>query len=180
MFFRKLNNEIQLSLSIPQYAEELFILTDNNRLYLKQWLPWLDTIVNPSDTLVFIETQLLRFQKGEALHVTIFYQNKIAGVLGYNLIDQVNGIGYAGYWLGQEYNGNGIMTESLKDLIHLGFTYYSLNRIDIRCAVDNHKSRAIPERLGFQQEGIIRKAENVYGKHLDHVVYGLLKEEGRY
>jgi ribosomal-protein-serine acetyltransferase len=63
-------------------------------------------------------------------------------------------------------------------LIELGFKYYSLNRIDIRCAVDNRKSRAIPERLGFQQEGGIRRAEKVDGEYLDHVVYGLLKQEG--
>jgi ribosomal-protein-serine acetyltransferase len=92
-------------------------------------------------------------------------------------ITQVNGIGSIGYWLAQEYNGKGIMSESVKDLIEVGFIYYSLNRVEIRCAVDNHKSRAIPEHLGFQQEGIIRQAEKVYGKHLDHVVYGLLKKE---
>jgi ribosomal-protein-serine acetyltransferase len=37
------------------------------------------------------------------------------------------------------------------------------------------KSRAIPERLGFSNEGVIRNAELVYGKYLDHVVYGLIK-----
>lgn len=177
MFFRHLNNESKLSLSIPQYAEELFELTERNRNFLKQWLPWLDTITKPSDTREFIEAQLLRFERGEALHVTIFYRDKIAGVLGYNRIDQVNGIGYVGYWLAREYNGKGIMAESVKDIIELGFEYYSLNRIEIRCAVDNHKSQAIPERLGFQQEGIIRQAEKVYGRYFDHVVYGLLSEK---
>jgi len=175
MFFRNLNNETKLSLSIPQYAEELFRLTDSNREFLKQWLPWPDAITKPSDTKEFIEAQLLRFQQGEALHVTIFYQDRIAGVVGYNRLDKVNGIGYAGYWLAREYNGRGIMTASVKDLVRLGFEYYSLNRIDIRCAVENHKSRAIPERLGFAQEGIIRQAEKVQGRYLDHVVYGLLK-----
>lgn len=179
MFFRHLDDEVKLSLSIPQYAEELFELTDKNRDFLKEWLPWLDTVTKPSDTKEFIEAQLLRFQQGEALHVTIFYRDKIAGVLGYNRIDQVNGIGYIGYWLAQEYNGKGIMSESVQDLIRLGFQYYLLNRTEIRCAVENRKSRAIPERLGFQQEGIIRRAEKVYGKHLDHIVYGLLKQESR-
>ena len=177
MFFRNLHNDIKLSLSVPQYAEELFELIDRNRDFLRKWLPWPDSVTKLSDTEDFIAAQLLRFQRDEALHVTIFYQDKIAGVLGYNRIDQVNGIGYAGYWLAQEYNGKGIMTESVKDLVHLGFEDYSLNRIDIRCAVDNHKSRAIPERLGFRQEGIIRCAEKVCDKHLDHVVYGLLKQD---
>jgi ribosomal-protein-serine acetyltransferase len=177
MFFRRLNDEVKLSLSIPQYAEELFELTDRNRAFLKRWLPWLDTVKKPSDTREFIEAQLMRFQRGEALHVTIFHRDGIAGVLGYNRIDRINDIGYIGYWLAQEYNGKGMMTESVKDLIALGFDYYSLNRIEIHCAAENRKSRAIPERLGFRQEGVIRQAEKVCGGHLDLVVYGLLKQE---
>lgn len=177
MFFRQINNDIKLSLTIPQYSEELFELTDKNRTFLKEWLPWLDNVAKPSDTREFIEAQLLRFQRGEALHVTIFYKNNIAGVLGFNQIDQVNNIGHIGYWLAQEYNRKGIMTESVKDLINLGFKYYSLNRMEIRCGVENYKSRAIPERLGFKQEGVIRQVEKVYERRLDQVFYGLLKPE---
>ncbi|MGL6342487.1 MAG: GNAT family N-acetyltransferase [Waterburya sp.] len=177
MFFRQIDRDIQLSLSIPQYAEKLFQLTDKNREFLKQWLPWLDNVQNPSDTKEFIESQLLRFQQGQALHITILYQDKIAGVVGFNQIDQVNSIGHIGYWLGYEYNGKGIMTKSVKELIEIGHTYYSLNRFDIRCAVENNRSRAIPERLGFKNEGIIRRAEKVYEQYLDHVVYGLLKND---
>jgi ribosomal-protein-serine acetyltransferase len=70
-----------------------------------------------------------------------------------------------------------MMRKSVMDAVEIGFTSYTLNRIEIRCAVDNYKSRAIPENLGFQKEGIIRNAEKVYGRYLDHVVYGLLKEE---
>ena len=138
-------------MSIPQYADELFALTDQNREFLKQWLPWLDTVTTPSDTRVFIEAQLARFQRGEGLHVALFYRDKIAGVLGYNRRDQANAIGHIGYWLAREYTGKGIMTASVRDLIELGFRYYSLNRVEIRCAVDDRKSRAIPERLGFEQ-----------------------------
>ena len=140
-------------------------------------MPWLDKVKEPSDTKQFLEQQLLRFQQLEALHVTIFYQSQIAGVVGYNLIDKDNHIGHIGYWLGQEYNGKGIMTKSVRELIQVGFDYYSLQRIDIRCAVENSRSRAIPERLNFQPEGIIRQAEKLGDQYVDHVVYGLLKEE---
>ena len=177
MFFRYIDDNIKLSLSIPQYAEELFKLTDRNRDFLQQWLPWLDRVTQVSNTKDFLETQLLRFQRGEALHVTIFYQNKIAGVLGYNEIDRASKIGYLGYWLGREYNGRGIMTRSVRELIKIGFDYYTLNRIDLRCAVANNRSRAIPERLGFTNEGIIRQAEKLGDRYVDHVIYGLLKDE---
>ena len=67
------------------------------------------------------------------------------------------------------------MTKSVKEVIEIGKSYYSLRRFDIWCAVENYRSRAIPERLGFKNEGIIRQAEKVYDNYLDHVVYGLLK-----
>ena len=161
MFFRQIDEDLKLSLSVPQYTEELFELTDRNRDFLKQWLPWLDTVKKPSDTKQFLEHQLLRFGRSQALHVTIFYRNRIAGVVGFNLIDRDNNIGHLGYWLGKEYNGKGIMTKSVREVIKVGFNYYSLQRIDVRCAVENSRSRAIPQRLNFQQEGIIRRAEKL-------------------
>ena len=177
MFFRQIDKDIALSLSIPQYAEELFQLTDRNRDFLSQWLPWLEKTKATSDTKDFIEAQLLKFQRGEALHVTIFYQHKIAGVVGFNQIDRDNSIGHLGYWLAKEYNGKGIMTKSVRELIAIGFDYYNLNRIDIRCAKGNSRSRAIPERLGFKNEGVIRQAEKLSDRYVDHVIYGLLKED---
>ena len=177
MFFRQVDQNITLGLSIPYYAEELFALTHRNRAFLARWLPWLDNVTSAADTRVFIEDQLARFQRGEALHVTIFHQENIAGVLGYNQIDQANGTGLIGYWLGEEFNGKGIMTASVRDLIAVGFKYFSLQRLEIRCAVGNVKSRAVAERLGFTQEGFIRHGEKVGGHHLDMAVYGLLREE---
>lgn len=123
MFFRNINSKIKVSLTIPQYAEELFVLIDKNREYLKRWLPWLETVAKPSDTNTFIQKQLQKFIKGDVLNETIFYENKIAGILSFNEIDKENGIGYIGYWLGEQYNGNGIMTLAVSDLIKLGFDY---------------------------------------------------------
>ena len=140
MFYRQLNENIQVRLSVPQYAGELFQLTDNNRKYLKAWLPWLDAIQKSDDTKNFLELQLHRFSKGKALHETVFCQGCIAGVLGYNLIDQANGIGHIGYWLGHEYTGKGIMTEAVKDLIRLGFKHWPIQKVEIRCAVENQLS----------------------------------------
>ena len=174
MFFRQISPDLRLSLSIPSYAGELFELTDRNRVFLQQWLPWLDGIQKPVDTETFLSKQLLRFQRGEALCITIFYQGEIAGVVGYNQIDRVNNIGHIGYWLGQEYNGRGIMTQSVRDVIEIGREYYHLNRIDIRCAVENSRSRKIPERLGFKQEGIIRQAAKLDDGYIDLVFYGLV------
>lgn len=176
MFSRQLTDQIKVSLSIPHFAEELFALTDRNRAFLREWLPWLDHTKTADDTRAFLTDQLLAFARGESLHLTIFHEGVIAGVAGFNAVDRTNKIGYIGYWLGREFTGRGIMTEVVRDLVAIGRDYYGLQKIDIRCATENRRSRAIPERLGFAHEGTLRRAENVYGNWFDHEVYAMLLE----
>lgn len=177
MFYRDLTDEIELRLTVPLVADDLFALTDRNREFLKQWLPWLDGVKQVADTRSFIDLQQRRFQQGEALHATIVFRGAVAGVAGFDQIDRANRSGVIGYWLGEAYTGRGIMTRCVRALIETGWHDHDLNRIEIRCAVENHKSRAIPERLGFLNEGTLRQAENLYGRFVDLVVYGLLRDD---
>ena len=52
-----------------------------------------------------------------------------------------------------------------------------MNRVTIQCATENTRSRAIPERLGFTFEGIVRETEWLYDRYVDHALYGLLRSE---
>lgn len=101
----------------------------------------------------------------------------LSGIVGYNEVDWQNKIAYIGYWLGEGFQGKGIMTRATKALVDYAFEQLNLNKVDIRAAERNKKSRSIPERLGFQQEGKIRAGELLYGKYVDHVIYGMLKNE---
>jgi ribosomal-protein-serine acetyltransferase len=60
-----------------------------------------------------------------------------------------------------------------------GFESMGLHRITIRAAPGNTRSRAIPERLGFVQEGVLREAGRVGEGYTDLVVYGVLDREWR-
>lgn len=173
MFSRIIDDKISLNLSIPQYSEELFKLTDRNREYLGVWLPWLERVKEEKDTRQFLLEKLDEFSKGKSLHACIFYESAIVGVVGYNSLDLYNRIGCIGYWLGQEFNGKGIMTECVRDIISVGREFYNLQRIEIRCAKENVKSRAIPKRLNFEEEGVLKKNEKVGEKWYDHVVYAM-------
>jgi hypothetical protein len=51
---------------------------------------------------------------------------------------------------------------------------WDLNRVEIHAATENRRSRAIPERLGFRQEGVLRDYERVGDRYVDIVVYSLL------
>ena len=69
------------------------------------------------------------------------------------------------------------MTKACREFVDYAFNTLELNRVEIRCAEDNLKSRAIPERLGFTKEGIIRDGELLNHGYVDSVVYGILKRE---
>ncbi|MFP3338955.1 GNAT family protein, partial [Micrococcus sp. SIMBA_131] len=82
-----------------------------------------------------------------------------------------------GYWLAENFQGNGIMTAAVKGIIDQAFHEYGLNRVEIQCGIENKKSRAIPERIGFKQEGVVRDAEYLYGHFHDTILYSRLSRE---
>jgi ribosomal-protein-serine acetyltransferase len=78
-----------------------------------------------------------------------------------------------------EFEGKGLVTKTCRALIDYAFNELGLNRMIISCATENQKSRAVPERLGFTQEGILRQSEWLRDHFVDMVVYGLLASEWR-
>ena len=178
MFIHKIDESLALKLLDLKDAERVFELTNNSREHLRTWLPWLDFTTKLEDTKGFIKSCLMGFSENKSMNTVILFKEEIVGVAGYNEINWSNKTAYIGYWLGHEYQGNGIMTRVAKALTDYAFTELKLNKVEIRAAVENEKSRSIPERLGFVNEGCIRQAEWLYNHYVDHVVYGMLAEEG--
>ncbi len=69
------------------------------------------------------------------------------------------------------------MTAACRKLIDYAFDELKMNRVEIRCAAANARSRAVPERLGFQQDGILRQSEWLHDAFVDLVVYSTLTGE---
>ncbi len=174
-----LNNLHTLRLLCPEDAAELFALTETNRKYLRQWLPWLDRTQAVADTAQFIGLMLSQQAAQQSLTAIILYDGAIAGIVGHNKIDQLHRTGYIGYWLGAAYQGKGLMTTSCRMLIEYSFTALHLNRLIIACATRNNQSRAIPERLGFTYEGTVQNAEWLYDRFVDHEIYALLRPQNQ-
>jgi len=72
------------------------------------------------------------------------------------------------------------MTQSCIELLQFAFSVLELNKVEIHCAVGNMRSRAIPQRLHFTQEGVIRQAEWLYDHYTDLILYGLLTSEWKH
>ena len=145
--------------------------------HLHRWLPWVNEHYSVEVTKRFVGEVDKGFAEGTSFQSVILRDGSIAGVLGFNTISEANKAAEIGYWLSKEYEGTGLMTRSCRALIDFGFKEYSMNRIMIRCASENARSQAIPKRLGFTFEGILREAEKLHGKYVDLVVFSLLRSE---
>ncbi|GMK47354.1 GNAT family N-acetyltransferase [Paenibacillus glycanilyticus] len=177
MFKATINNDTYLSLLETRHAKELFQLIDSSRESIREWLEFPDLTHQVEDTDAFIRRSLKRFSENDGYWAGIWYRNKLAGSIGFLYMDWKNKKTEIGYWLGKEYEGLGLATSSCKLFINHAFEELGLHKVQIGVAANNLKSRAIPDRLKFTNEGVIRHYELLHGAYLDRVVYGLLKEE---
>lgn len=159
-------------------AEELHALIERNRDRLTPWLDWAGSQTR-NDTAEFIRRAKAQAAANDGFQAAIVSHGSLAGVVGHVGIDWRRRSTAIGYWLGAEHEGRGLMTASVRVLVDHALRIWDLNRIEIRAAVENRRSRAIPERLGFRHEGTLREAERVGGRYLDSAVYAMLAGEWR-
>jgi ribosomal-protein-serine acetyltransferase len=171
------NDEISLEFLEEVHAPTLFYLVNDNREYLKKWLPWVDNMQAVDNAKNYIASCIKQAMEKTDFAYAIMYERKMVGRIGIHHINQQNKIGEIGYWLADGLQGKGIVTKSCKALIYHGFNELGLNRIEIKCATGNDKSRAIAEKLKFKQEAILRQAELLNGNFIDLYLYSMLKEE---
>ena len=161
----------------PPDAAALYMLVDRNREHLREWLPWVDSSRSPADTRKFIEMTYAQFQKGAAINYGIRVNGILAGVVGFHGFDRMHRVTSLGYWLAKDHCGQGIMRKCVAHCIDAAFTEEKMNRLYIRCAVGNERSRRIATSLGLTHEGTQRQAEFLYDHFVDVDVYSVLAEE---
>ena len=125
----------------------------------------------------FIRASLERFDRQQGFWAGVWMRKELAGVVGLNGLDTWTKSANIDYMLGTAFRGQGIMTRSVKALVRYAFEALKLNRIEIRVDKENFKDCAIPERLGFRKEGVLRD-KLFYGTEFgDMIVYATLAKE---
>ena len=173
----QVDDKISLEFLGEIHAASLFNLVNNNRAYLKEWLPWVDNMQVVEHAGNYIVNCIRQAAERTDFAYAIMFDGNMVGRIGMHHINQQNKIGEIGYWLAGGMQGRGIVAKCCTALISYGFNELGLNRIEIKCATGNDKSRAIPEKLKFKREGILRQAEWLNGNFVDLYLYSMLKEE---
>jgi|WetSurMetagenome_2_1015567.scaffolds.fasta_scaffold188561_3 ribosomal-protein-serine acetyltransferase len=177
MEYLKVNDEIHLESIKMTLAPIIYTAIENNRIFLKKWLPFVDQTRSLIDTEAFIKSVLdIPFDERDNVY-SIWYKGEFAGLIAYKDTDRMNSKTELGYWLIEKMQGNGVITKSVLKLMEFAFQNLSINRIQIKVAIGNFKSSAIPKRLNFQFEGIERNGEKHFNDFLDLEVYSYLKCE---
>ncbi|TQL66873.1 ribosomal-protein-serine acetyltransferase [Nocardioides albertanoniae] len=153
-------------------------LINANLEHLREWEPWAhsdQSMISVASLGTYLLTQWV---KGEMIPCVIRQDGQVAGATTarINLYEKSATIGY---WLGEDYEGRGLVTRAVSALLDTLFKDHDIARAIIDTSVMNTRSRAVAERLGFTLEGTMRGAQAYPGERRDLVVYGLLREEWR-
>lgn len=162
----------------PSDPEEIYALVVANREHLAPWMPW---AAEPDigETRTYVAGALAQRARNDGFGAVILDGEAIVGSMGFHRVDWLNRATSLGYWLAAGHQGRGAMTSAVRALVNHAFTVWALHRVEIDAAPDNVRSRAIPERLGFVQEGVRRDGERFGDSYRDLVVYSMLAPDWR-
>ncbi|MRX71516.1 GNAT family N-acetyltransferase [Bacillus lacus] len=177
MFFNIVDEDITLKLLTNKNAGQLFNIIDKNREFLKEWLPWIDSKKTVEDIQSSIDKWGNKYISNTAINAGIFFKGELVGMVAFPEIDWQGKKTSFGYWLSPGFEGKGIVIRCVENLTDYAFNTLNLNRIEISCAEDNLRSRALPEKLGFIKEGILRDNYYLNGYLHNLIVYSLLKSD---
>ncbi|MGD8780919.1 MAG: GNAT family protein [Ignavibacteria bacterium] len=174
----KIDTEIELKQLEQSDSIDIFRTIDSQREYFGKWLPFVEFTKEISDTEKFVESVVNAPEDRFEYVFAIRKQNKFVGLIGFKDTDKLNKKTEIGYWLSEKYQKQGIITKSVDKLCDFAFNKQGINRIQIKCAVENKPSINIPQKLGFKFEGIERDGELLTGNvFTDLEVYSKLKSD---
>jgi len=169
-----LPNGCHLRLFAESDLDELARVIAANRDHLARWMPWAAEWRGPEQQHEFILHTLQQVAEDNGFQTAIVDGEAIVGGIGFHRVDWVNRATSLGYWIAEASQGRGSVTEAVRALTTHAFEVWDLNRVEIRAAVGNTRSAAIPLRLGYVQEGVMREAEWHRDGFKDLVVFSML------
>lgn len=125
------------------------------------------------DAIDFID---IKMAETPQTNFPIVINGEVAGVIGLDFrVDIYIKAPLLGYWLSEEYWGNGIMPGAVKLIVDYGFNNLDIMRIQAGVLGNNPKSMRVLEKAGFVKEGVLTNAIFKKGVILDEHVYGIVK-----
>jgi RimJ/RimL family protein N-acetyltransferase len=166
----------------PDDAPLLKEAVDSSLDHLLPWMPWARFEPQSLDEkLELVRTFRAQFDLGEEFVYGIFEPDE-SRVVGGSGLHPRGGEGSLeiGYWIRADSIGLGFATETAAALTRVSFEHFGLDRVDLSVDPENERSRRIPQKLGFVEEGTLRRRlppKTEGGPRRDQLVFSMLAEE---
>jgi [ribosomal protein S5]-alanine N-acetyltransferase len=119
-----------------------------------------------------------RARTGLSLPFAVRVEGRLAGqVTVDNVVRGALRSGHLGYWVDQAVSGRGLATLAVALICDHAFGAAGLHRLQADIRPENLRSQRLVERLGFRQEGVLRRYLDIDGDWRDHLSYALLAED---
>lgn len=159
-------------------SKVIFDTISTQRSYLGPWLPVEKTELSLKKTELFVSNIVNQKNPICDIIYVILYQGKFAGLVGLKKIDHEHNNAELGFWVKEDFQYLGIMTEATSKFMEHCFKKLEFNRITIKVYAQDFKSLNIPKKLGFELEGVERQGLKINNeKYVDLQVYGMIKSE---
>lgn len=168
-------DNVKLRLVDPDDAASLYEQIEKTRSQLAKFMPWGESTQSVEDERDFLEYCQSRMQEKKLWNASILIDNKPVGMIDLHNIDLDNMHAEIGYWLGKDYQGNGVMTDSLKKVLQVGFEQLNLHKIKLMAEVNNTASNNVATNVDFKLEGQLKDEIYSNGAFHDANLYGIVK-----
>lgn len=166
---------VKLKLVTTADATSLYDQIEKTRSQLVKYMPWGESTKSVEDEEDFLEYCQVRMADKKLWIASIWIDDKAVGMIDLHNIDLDNNHAEVGYWIGGEYQGNGIMTDCLTELLRIGFEELQLHKIKLMAEVVNLASNKVAKNVGFKLEGVLKDEIFSDGKFHDANIYGIVK-----
>jgi ribosomal-protein-alanine N-acetyltransferase len=130
------------------------------------------------DALQHIATIDAKIESNEGINWAITIRNdpKVIGIIGHYKIKPEHFRAELGYMLLPEFNGKGIITEAVEEVVKYGFNVMKLHSVEAIIDPENLGSARVLEKNNFVKEGHFKENEFYEGRFLDTVIYSRLNK----
>jgi ribosomal-protein-alanine N-acetyltransferase len=119
-----------------------------------------------------------RARAGTSIPFAIRAEGRLAGQVTIdNIVRGAMRSGHLGYWIDQAAAGRGMASLAVALACDHAFGAAGLHRLQPDIRPENQRSRRLVARLGFRQEGLLRRYLDIDGDWRDHLSFALLAED---
>ena len=191
IFFNVNESIVLRSLHISD-ARASFNLICKNRDSLGKFLPWVNLVKKVEDEVEFIQQSQAAISEGKKFELGIFMKGpikendenhdklfsvfarktdvsmKMIGTCGF--VDIEKTCGWIGYWLDEDFRGQGIITIACKYLLESVAKKLGITEAKMHIQETNLASQRVAKRLGFVSDQKINRV-NLFGEMVDALLF---------